>query len=107
MFFDNLYEEVLLEPALNGSNSLKVSFLFVMLLFFQPILTQNPNPSPINEICKKFGLFMFDSLIKFGTPYRIRTCNPIIRSDVLYPVELMALNGNQRLLYHRIDILAK
>jgi hypothetical protein len=28
-------------------------------------------------------------LISYGTPDRIRTCDPLIRSQVLYPAELL------------------
>ena len=38
---------------------------------------------------KGLQLKSYNPLIFFGTPDRIRTCDPLIRSQVLYPAELL------------------
>lgn len=37
---------------------------------------------------------------KINTPGKIRTCDPLIRSQILYPAELRVL-GNYELNYHK------
>ena len=52
-----------------------------------PIKTKNPNPSPIRS---RFGFFAF------GTPEGIRTPDLLVRSQTLYPAELLAHSAISR-----------
>ena len=55
----------------------------------------------LSQKAKKKGLQQLQALFNDGAPGRIRTHDPLVRSQVLYPTELRAQG---RGVYHRLRI---